>query len=486
MTDQDHIRKIIDIKSRRLRALEERQAQSGLGTPIDILTEIKDIQTEVAELETKLRAFESPSSVSARNQNIPASRPRIYHNLPQPDYENFVGRQDELQTIYNLLLPYPKSRYHVVTIDGIGGIGKSALALEVAHHYLRNAENLPTDERFEAIIWVSAKKTMLTGEGIKKRPHYLEYIDDIYTSIAITLGRKDITRSRDKEQHELVKHALTQQRTLLLIDNLETVDDERVMMFIHEVPDPTKVIITTRHWLNIAYPIRLLGMGEKDALALIYDESKKKSFQLSEGDSSQLFQRTGGVPLAIVWSISQMAYGYGCEAVLTRLGQPINDIIEFCFEGSAQRIKSRPSFKILMASTLFSSDASREALGSTAGLSVLDQDDGLVELEKLSLVNRNGKRFQILPLTLVFSKAELAKQPDLEEELRHRWIKYYQHYLAEQGQLYESLDSVKTEIDNILGIMDWCLHIERHEEYIEFLQKMNFYLWATGSWSTWS
>ena len=39
----------------------------------------------------------------------------------------------------------------MVTIDGIGGVGKSALALEVARHYLHHYNDLPPEERFEAI-----------------------------------------------------------------------------------------------------------------------------------------------------------------------------------------------------------------------------------------------------------------------------------------------------------------------------------------------
>ncbi len=50
-----------------------------------------------------------------------------------------------------------------------------------------------------------------------------------------------------------MRRALSQQRTLLIVDNLETVDDERVLTFIREVPEPTKVIVTTRHRLDVAY-----------------------------------------------------------------------------------------------------------------------------------------------------------------------------------------------------------------------------------------
>ncbi|MCB8969085.1 MAG: hypothetical protein H6660_19575, partial [Ardenticatenaceae bacterium] len=62
--------------------------------------------------------------------------PKIYHNLPQSDCSKFVGREEELGQIFKLLQPYPQSRHHLIVIDGIGGIGKSTLALEVAHRCL--------------------------------------------------------------------------------------------------------------------------------------------------------------------------------------------------------------------------------------------------------------------------------------------------------------------------------------------------------------
>jgi hypothetical protein len=95
------------------------------------------------------------------------NKPKVYHNLPQPDYGQFIGREEELKRVHELLSP--NSRHFVVTIDGIGGIGKSALALEVAHRYLRDYDRLAPEERFEAIIWTSAKQTQLTVDGIVQR-----------------------------------------------------------------------------------------------------------------------------------------------------------------------------------------------------------------------------------------------------------------------------------------------------------------------------
>jgi len=204
------------------------------------------------------------------------SKTFVSHNLPQPDYGNFIGREKELAQIKNILRPYPYSQEHLVTIDGIGGIGKSALALEVAHYYLREFNHLPGGDSFQAIIWTSAKDTVLTANGIRPRTNITHTLDEIFTSIAITLEKQDINRVPIEERSGLVTKALRDQRTLLIVDNLETVDDEQVITFLGELPAPTKAIVTTRHRIDVAYPVRLVGMSWEEAQSLIELESKKK------------------------------------------------------------------------------------------------------------------------------------------------------------------------------------------------------------------
>jgi predicted ATP-dependent serine protease len=59
-----------------------------------------------------------------------------------------VAKRDEIRKTAQARLGGNLSRYHIITIDGIGGIGKSALALEVACRYVRDWATLPDDERF--------------------------------------------------------------------------------------------------------------------------------------------------------------------------------------------------------------------------------------------------------------------------------------------------------------------------------------------------
>jgi hypothetical protein len=381
--------------------LELHKAQ--LQETTELRADIRDALMQLTDKLLEQKSLPAPDS---------QEHAEVFHNLPQPDYGRFVGRREELAQVHRILRPYPNSRHPLVTIDGIGGIGKSALALEAALHYLRDYDHLQKEERFEAIVWTSAKSSVLTADGIMPRRQITRTLDDIYTTIAVTLDREDITRARPEEQDKLVSRALTKQRTLLIVDNLETIDDERVNAFLRELPAPTKAIVTTRHRIDVAYPIRLNEMSKTDALDLIAQECKKKDVSLSEIEPSRLFKRTGGVPLAIVWSVAQMGYGYGVEEVLQRLEHPGGDIAHFCFDRAIDLIRDRPSYTLLMALSSFPSDANRDALGYVTSLSELTRDESLVTLEKLSLVNRNDGRFSLLPLTKRFGSIRLVPFQD--------------------------------------------------------------------------
>jgi hypothetical protein len=212
-------------------------------------------------LEATYPTLSAPTSAtSATLTDNPDKRKRPWHNLPRRTYSRFVGRQDELQKLAKLMLPYPRSRHFAVTLDGIGGVGKSALALEFAHRHRESYDTLPGEEQFDALVWVTAKRTLLTASGIQQRQQTFSTLADLYREIANVLEVPTIHQVGMNQQRDLVAQTLGSQRTLLIVDNLETVDDEELLTFLRELPDPTKVIVTTRHRIDIAYAIRVSGM----------------------------------------------------------------------------------------------------------------------------------------------------------------------------------------------------------------------------------
>src|SRR5260370_13275025 len=165
---------------------------------------MRDLRDDIKQLPAamSLSALPNPSEQSVEHLQ---SR----HNLPQRPYTHFVGREAELHKLTQLMLPYPQSRHFLVTLDGIGGVGKSALALELAYHYRDSYSTLSTEERFEAIVWISAKRTLLTPSGIQQRQQTFNTLTDLYREIAIVLELPLIMKVDPDQRRALVVHALT-------------------------------------------------------------------------------------------------------------------------------------------------------------------------------------------------------------------------------------------------------------------------------------
>ncbi|MCO5186252.1 MAG: ATP-binding protein, partial [Anaerolineae bacterium] len=351
---------------------------------------------------------ENPKLLSPSDDVSSSSTNFTLHNLPQPDYVKFVGRESQLLLIRELLKP--DNRVWTVVIDGIGGIGKTALALEIAHQYLNRKFAFPEQERFEAIVWTSAKNKMLTADGISPRYQSTQTLQDIYRAISITLEADDIVTKDLKTQHLLIRRLLARRRTLLIIDNLETLEDESVLSFLRDLPAPSKCLVTSRQRIDIAYAIRLVGMTEDDAEIYIRDQATQRNVKLSDNQINLLYRRTGGIPLAISWSIAQIHFGYEVDSVLFKLGNATGDIAQYCFSSSLNAIRRTEAFTILLVISLVPSYSylNRSKIGQITGLSDSDRDEGLVILERLSLINREKDRFSVLDLVREFTVSEFV------------------------------------------------------------------------------
>jgi len=188
--------------------------------------------------------------------------------------------------------------------------------------------------------------------------------------------------------------------------------------------------------------------------------------------------------------VAQMGYGYGVESVLRRLGEPTGDIARFCFEDTVALIRETVAHKLLLALSFFATDASREALGVVAGLEegVLSRDDGLVVLEKLSLVNKWQDRFWMLPLTKRFASRELRREKEWAHGARERLVDYYDQVLMEYsgGTIPEDHTLIFQEFHNIKSLIEWCqTHPSYHRTLLQLTDNFSHFLWSEGHWETW-
>ncbi|MDB9373840.1 tetratricopeptide repeat protein [Nodularia sphaerocarpa] len=444
-----------------------------------LLQEPKYHQSHKGEIATVIE----PLSVSA-----PMPPKRLRHNLPAPSCTTFVGREEEIARLLELL----SSRHsaHLVSVDGIGGVGKTTLVLEAAYLCLHASDNngaflgVPT---FDSIIFTSAKQSYLTSSGLLPSLAPRRTLRDIFHQIARRLNGLDITGMSFEEQLDLIKDALSCQRTLLIVDNLETVDNQQdVLAFLYELPPTVKAVITTREQI-VFVPVRLTSMPESDGICLIKHEAQEKSVYLTHQDTQALYKVTGGIPVAISYAIGQLANGYSIQEVLGRVSQSTGDVARFCFDNSVKPLTGQSAHKLLMALALFPISALQDALVQVAvpemNLNTTSAD--LARLRGLSLVRQENNRYSMLPLTREYALAELQIHPDFEREARERWISWYlnfsQRYIGQDAKGWQvQFDGLEEEWQNLQAAIEWCMVEGRYAQMLKFWQNLAAYTHIMG------
>lgn len=416
----------------------------------------------------------------------------LLHNLPPQDEHELLGREAELATLRSLLRPYPASQHAVILIDGIGGVGKTALASAIAHGYVSEP---PDDaDRFAAVVWVSGKTTAL-GTTIRQRRPTLRSLLDLHSAIALTMQRPDILNqdaaTRERQVQELLSDE--QNRVLIVADNLETVEDDGVWAFLENPPAPTKVVATTRHRLEGGYPRRLRGLLPEPAQHLIRSEAQRLGVELSPDEVQALAEVSDGVPLAIIWTVGQIANGYDAVTAIDRLRSANGQYALFAFNESIDQLRGGHTPKaldVLFAASHFEYGATSGALGFTAGLSAErndpERDLALRTLRDMSLLNFTSKRYSMLSLTRDFVQLDLARDLELKNRTFARWVEWHEVISALGVETSTELDAkriepLKEEHRNILAVVEYTYRNDI-ERFFQFVRNLAFYWITEGLW----
>lgn len=286
---------------------------------------------------TLLRLQQEPSFVlGLQIPTYEIDKTRHNHNLPIPDFDEtgFIGRQQYEQDLVNLCL----GAYPVITIHGEGGLGKTALALKVAYNIL-DQPNCP----FDAVAWTTSKTQQLTPQEIRR----IE--GAICNSLGMLQNVSDfLSVEGSANAMEEVLSYLEQFRILLIIDNLETILDERVREFLRRLSrSKSKVLITSRISVGAYdYPIRLDPMDTNDSVQLLRALAKIRGldnqFKVGNQQIADYCKRMHNNPAYIKWFISAIQAGKRPEEILS---QP-DLFLDFCLSNVYQYL-SESSQKVI-------------------------------------------------------------------------------------------------------------------------------------------
>ncbi|HEY9613705.1 ATP-binding protein, partial [Allocoleopsis sp.] len=410
-----------------------------------------------------------------------------YHNLPVRYHTALIGRDTEMTWLLERLAR-DRSTSHI-SIEGIGGAGKTSLVLEAAYRCLQATCGTPTTPQaptFDAIIFTSAKQQHLIGNQILQRHKRERTLNDIFRAIFRTLECPGLFPADFEQQLECIQSRLQELHTLLIVDNLETLDDqEAVLSFLYELPPTVKVVITTRLRGAFGSPIYLEGLPVDEARRLIEHQAQEQRLQLKPEQFQDIYHRTSGLPLGIVYAIGQLSvYGMSADVLATRLTQA-SDLTQYCFEDSVQRLRGQPAHRLLMGLALFAKSASRDAIAQIA-LPDADSLNALAQLYQLRLVIQREERYDMHPLTREYARAELKAHSKFEQEARERWVTWYlrfsQAYEQQDWKLWKEYQALDYEWENLQAAIDWCIQQNRYEQVRQFWRHIKGYTYVHGYW----
>lgn len=235
-----------------------------------------------------------------RRRHIRRSR-----HLPPPEFSRLFGVDAARRNLAEQLRD--ESGPGFISIEGLGGIGKTALARAVAH-------TLAHDSHFEGISWVSARQTWLNDQGIiLDAPDAATSLVDIVNRLATQLGLAELAGLTVSEKLERLALFLGSSRYLIIIDNLESVSDvDALLPALMPLARPARFLLTSRESMS-RYPVvscfKVPSLLLDDSRALIESELRRhgQDTALTRQEVAALHEVIGGAPLALKLVASQMS-----------------------------------------------------------------------------------------------------------------------------------------------------------------------------------
>ena len=379
---------------------------------------LKDIQAD---------AFEARARAPEYGQVYAIDEP--FFRILSPEYHDFVERTDPCQLVEKAL---KDPRTSVVQITGVGGAGKTALATWAV---LRAYEK----KQFHFIISTTAKDRELTTHGIQSLAPKLTSYESLLNSVLDVLGFPDLKPIKVEQKEKEVRDLLLKSGGLLFVDNLETVDDPRIIQLLDDLPVGVRALVTSRRdSVRVAvFPIQLEWLNEDEGRSFIKSLAHLPSLgflnDLSNEDCETIRKACDGLPLAIRWAVARAKNALEAVKIahaITKSGKMGEELLEFSFRRVFDSL-THDEQALLEVLSLFHQPQPSEVLYVGSGISQLKTQDTLSSLIKDALVQRyfdeerNDYTYLLLPLTRTFVYNQVKSSGRIETEIRDRLKNYF-------------------------------------------------------------
>jgi hypothetical protein len=353
-----------------------------------------------------------------------------YFRILSPEYIRFVERRLPCKEVEEALRD---PRTAIAALIGIGGVGKTALATWAT---LRSYDR----EDFDFIVSITAKDRELTSTGIQALEPALTSFEALLDNILDVLGFPELKVETLEEKERDVKGLLDGSNGLLYVDNLETVDDARIITFLDNLPLGIRGITTSiRSTVRVSVrPIDLGPLSKDETVEFVKTFESQSGFayvaDLSPPECVRIGNACDGVPLAIRWALARSTSASEALVVaesITNSGRRGEELLEFCFRRVFDAM-SGPEKAVIQVLSLFQRAVPTEAILIGAGLAhykLLDATEALLAdalIQRLFDSDRNDYCYTLLPITRTFVYAQVATQEKLEEQIRRKLSDWYE------------------------------------------------------------
>uniref|UniRef100_UPI00260E5ABA NB-ARC domain-containing protein n=1 Tax=uncultured Chloroflexus sp. TaxID=214040 RepID=UPI00260E5ABA len=413
-------------------------------------------------------------------------RPSVHQPfvMPHPPQPDFVGRDDELAKLAALLTgDEPASAALLPALAGVGGIGKTRLAIEFAHRY-RNC--FPG-----GVFWLS----MENGDTIERQvaacggTRGLQIFDDDDADEAASRSTMSIAsdvEGRDRPIRLTLSQRARQvqaiwegpEKRLLIFDNLE---DPALLERWRPRGGGARLLITTRRafWeaASSVQPIPLASLTAADSRALLLvPRARAQGIDIDQmlaqpgvaDNADQIAQELGGLPLALTLAgqylarytvaLSDYLNQLRAESVNHRslnaelsesLPQPQSASIIASFALSVSQLGENDCDRLaraiwLAAARLAPEPIPLEALLRAGGLDPMNEaqrrrgEDALRRLRETGLIEQADQHYRLHRLLAAYARS-LSSDHDADLRRAARGIAQTIRQLDDQGELTASL-----------------------------------------------
>ena len=431
-----------------------------------------------------------------------AARPDRYKVLVRlealPEQKLFgieAARQRVVEVVRQAERPF------LISLEGLGGIGKTSLANEVVHHFLGQ-------DRFVDIGWVSAKQeAYVTGRGIQPTHKPALDADSLVDFLLAQIADGPYPLGDRAAKRAALTQLLKEKPCLVVIDNLETaVDYLTLLPLLRTLAGPTKFLITSRMSLqneSDVFCYSLKSLSEADALAFLRHEATVQNVRplLAAGEPSlqRIFQTVGGNPLALKLIIGQ-AHFLPLEHILEnlRLAQEVqvDQLYAYIYWQAWQMLDENGRKLFLSLPVVPNGTFSQLAIASQ--LTRLPLQQALTSLRSLSLVEVGGEldepRYRLHRLTETFLLHEVLHLQEGGETA----VSDESHTFAERVQIMVShwqsnraiqqidVETLDKEREGILQALHFGLQLPAAWPVVKALiLELSSYMERRGHWQAW-